>query len=137
MPLQKYETNHKNITTDLKSKGTIASGVKSGDKDKAGVENELMVVTPLIQHPELGELYRAVDPVTGWKGWVKYTPIAVEPTPKIPPTPEEIKRKEYTDLLSILSEKVHLVTQGVYDETENGLAATRAEVKTLYEALNP
>lgn len=105
-------------------KGTIPSGIKSGDS-----EAEMMVVEPLIKHPEIAGLYRAVDPDTGWKGWVEYAP----PTPpsSIPPelTPEQIKRGEYQDKLSELRKKKQLVDLGVIQDSS--IDTLRAEVLAL------
>jgi len=122
--LKKYETH---TTKTLKLKGTIPSGVKSGDTDK-----ELMVVEPLIEHPEIKGLYRAVDPDTGWKGWVEYTPEETSTTP----TPLENKQRQLSDLMDQIKQKQELVDLGILTATEANLSSLKTQAKTLYNEIN-
>lgn len=111
------------IASTGKLKGSIPSGFKSGDS-----ANELMVVEPLIKHPEVDGLYRAVDPQTGWKGWVEYTP----PAPVVMPpviTPEQEKHNQYSEKLEQLKMKSGLVSLGVIQDSD--LMLLRQEVKNL------
>lgn len=110
--LKNYNTH---TTKGMKLIGTIKSGVKSGDSNA-----EMMIVEPLIQHPEIKGLYRAVDPDTGWKGWVEYTPPAPTPTPTAPPTPADQAREDYeSKLRNLMTMKEELdlgvITQAEYD----------------------
>jgi len=121
--LKKYNTTTKN----KKLEGKLASGWESGDS-----KAEMMVVEPLMEHPEIPGLYRAVDPITGWKGWVEYTPPVIVP-PVIEPTPEEIKEKNYETKLHELRKKVDFVKLGILQDSE--LVDLRDEVKLLAQEL--
>jgi hypothetical protein len=62
MALKPYGSEQSNL-----SQASIPSGVESGDS-----KNELLIVEPFVRHPQIPGLYRAVDPETGWRGWVEY-----------------------------------------------------------------
>lgn len=122
--LKKYDSTQKKKTLE----GKIPSGWESGDS-----KAEMLVVEPLIQHPEIPGLYRAVDPTTGWKGWVEYTPPAVQP-----PAPDPLleTKRNFEILTNKISEAKRLVDLGVLTETEAGLANLQAQAKLLWQDLN-
>ena len=124
MELKKYE-EHTTKTGNLT--GTIKSGVKSGNSDV-----EMMIVEPLIKHPEIEGIYRAVDPDTGWKGWVEYKP----PVEEVEVAPKEEKINQLNDLRREFRQKKELVDEGNFSATELGLPALRNEIKTLYLEIN-
>lgn len=121
MPVLKDYSKH--TTKSFVFSGSIPSGVKSGDSS-----NELMIVEPLKQHPEIHGLYRAIDPITGWMGWVEYEPEKVV-KPPIARTQEEIKKQEYVEMFRELQKKkeqleFELITKTQYD-------SFKEQVKTL------
>lgn len=121
--LKKYNSTQKKKTLE----GTIPSGWESGDS-----KAEMLIIEPLIQHPEIPGLYRAVDPTTGWKGWVEYTPPVVQPPIEIP-NPIVQKIADYRKKLSLLKEKKQLVDLGVLTKEEAGIDILVGEIKVLYE----
>lgn len=127
MPTKKTLKELSEITSTGKLKGAIPSGFKSGDS-----LNELMVVEPLMKHPEIAGLYRAIDPETGWKGWVEYTPPSppvVTPPDPAPPTPEQVKREELGDKMRELKKRKSYVDLGLIDAKD--IAPLQAEVKQI------
>lgn len=111
-------------TKSNKLTGSVPSGFKSGDSS-----NELMIVEPLIKHPEISGLYRAVDPETGWKGWVEYSPPTAT-QPQIPqPTEQEIKRNVFQDKLEELQKKKRYVDLGILKSED--ILTLQQEVKQL------
>lgn len=115
------ELNEIKETTKLK--GTIKSGFQSGDS-----EAELVIAEPLIKHPELN-LYRAVDPDTGWKGWVEYTPPVVPVKPPKELTEQELKQQMYGDKRSELRQAKIDLDLGIITQTEYDVLLD--EVKSL------
>jgi len=125
--LKKYDSTQKKS----KLEGKIASGWESGDS-----KAEMLVVEPLIQHPEIAGLYRAVDPTTGWKGWVEYTPpVVVPPTPPAPtpPTPEELARAEYGQKYAKLVQFQKGINLGIVEVTNPEYVALKDELKTKFK----
>lgn len=122
--LKKYDSTEKKS----KLEGTIPSGWESGD-----TKNEMMIVEPLIAHPEIAGLYRAIDPETGWRGWVEYTPPLPDPTQ----TPGEIsKEREFEILENKIAKAKRLVDLGILTSEEADLATLQAQAKTLWQELN-
>lgn len=123
--LKRYETVNKKPVLE-----TIPSGVKSRDS-----ENELVIPRPIKWHPEIKGHARALDPETGWRGWVPYT----EPQPKVQPKPkpkpkpkpnrDQIKQRDWRRKRAFLREMLDLVELGVFTEEEAGIADLREDVK--------
>ena len=118
--LKKYTTTDKTA----KLVGTIPSGFKSGDSDA-----EMLIVEPLVEHPEIKGLYRAVDSETNWMGWVEYTLPPKEPAPAAIVT----DRDTYEEKLGELSNKKILVDLGVIPDSD--LEILRQEVRVLATTL--
>lgn len=119
MTLIKYDTQ---AIVELK---TIPSGVKSPDST-----SEMMIVKPIVKHPELEGLVKAIDPITKWEGWVKYEePIVI--TPAAEPTQEETDKLNIEYLLDKLRLKAELVNLGVVTEEETDIKSLRTQIKAL------
>lgn len=125
--LKKYD---KHINKKMEGEGTIPSGVQSGDTD-----NELLVMTPLKEHPEIKGLYRAIDPVTKWRGWVEYEPPKPEPKPEPKIDPKEAKKHEFNLLTTEYRQKKGLVDLGLFTDEELGLGAMKVQIKSLYDEI--
>ena len=122
MALKKYGKDQK---TEINA--TIKSGVESGDSGK-----ELMIVEPIEKHPEMPVLVRAVDPITKWKGWVKYTPSEPDPEPDPEPTQKEIEAKEFAGKLHKLDGYMVGVEMGIINENDSRIITLRDELKTKF-----
>ncbi len=124
--LKKYETH---TTKSLNLSGTIKSGVKSGDS-----ENELMMIEPLIKHPEIEGLYRAIDLKTKWKGWVEYEPEQKPPISKVEPSViKDDPVDTYHQMLDEYKRKKQLVDLGIFEESKLGLSALRDKIKANFK----
>lgn len=109
------------------NKKYIKSGFKSGDTDA-----ELSIIEPLVEHPEIPGMYRAIDTTSGWKGWVEYSPV-IEP---VNPGSEETKRKEFAQKFRNLKKtkeylEMDLISQEDYDAAKAGVVALGKEVGEL------
>lgn len=110
MALKQYD---KHTTKTTKLKGSIPSGVTSGDSDA-----EMIIAEPLQEHPEIQGLYRAFDPDTNWVGWIEYSPVVIPPTPDPVPTPQEIKEQDYAEALENLRRMKQELDLGVTTQEE-------------------
>lgn len=126
MPKEELKEYESHTDKSVKGGGTISSGVKSGDS-----ENELKVIEPLIQHSEIEGLYRAIDPITGWKGWVEYTPPAPEPDPE--PEPIESAKTIWRRKVKEYENKQYYVNLGLFTEQEMDLANLKADIISTYD----
>jgi hypothetical protein len=122
-PLSEYK--------DAQSQTRRASGVKSPNSDR-----EMQVILPLISHPELPGLVKAldVDPESGkqWTGWVKYSEPPAVVVPKEPEV--ESAMSKYMRALTKLEQDMKLVKLGVFGESELLINDQRAALKELYRA---
>ena len=125
----KQDQKKKDAPTDY-----IPSGIQSGDSDA-----EMMILVPIKSHPELVDVVRAIDPDTGWKGWVEYKkPVepTPEPTPKPEPTQGDRDSKELGKLTREIEEANELVSLGILDENDPSITTKKARARTLYDSLN-
>lgn len=126
--LIEYQEQEKHKPNDQK---TVPSGVKSPNS-----EREMLVVLPLVEHPQIKGLFKAIDPGTKsekpWIGWVEYTPeTSQKPEPTKAEKEKKSKQMTYEIKLASLIEKKQLVDLGVITEIEAGLDILRGEIKQL------
>lgn len=117
--LIEYDQAHEDPTDTY-----IASGVKSGDS-----EAELQIIQPIQKHPEISGLVRAVDPNTGWMGWVPYEEQKETPVE----TQSDTEEKVYRDAYAVLVAKLRLVKDGVFTDEEVNLEAARQAVRDSFK----
>lgn len=122
-----YQKQEKHKPADAQ---TVPSGVKSPNS-----EREMRVIIPLVQHPEIKGLYKAIDPGTKtekpWTGWVEYTPPTIEPDEKPKPTALQLKQELYAKNLNLLKKRFELIDLGVITKEEANLPTLQAETKSL------
>lgn len=100
--------------------GYIQTDVQSGDS-----EANLQIIFPLERHPEKPILKRAVDPNTGWKGWVEYEEPVIE-------KPVDLPKQDFKTTLSLYAKKVELVNLKLFTEEELGIPALRDDLRSSF-----
>ncbi len=130
MALENYKKNQEGV----RKVEYVPSGVQSDNSDA-----EMMVIKPYESHPEMPELYRAVDlkdPKKPWYGWVKFTPPVPKPVPPPPPTrptPEERARKAYAEKVETMRQYLRAVEMGTLSSDDARIVALKQELKVEFK----